>query len=76
MTFTAENEVIRTIWDALAEPLPQNAGGGLHKMLQRIAHDGWASKTDIEDIIFMTDSRLDYSRAIDIEDLTTTFGLP
>lgn len=70
-----EGQTIRAIWDALQRPEPRT-GRSPTTLIRRIADTGWASSTDVEDLLLVLDRRSDPPAVIDVEKLAAALELP
>ena len=67
-------ETLEAFWEALNKPEKKANPITIKKLLDEVIDKGWASLSDVEDILESLDSRL-YNRVLKIEKLCEIFGI-
>lgn len=70
-----EAKTIEAIWQALQRPAPVTSRRS-NTMDKRVAEEGWASDTELEDYLLSQDRRLDPPAVIDLKTLAAALNLP
>ena len=62
MEYIFDSETLQFLWSALRETASAPNQHQAERLSKRIIKKGWAFKSDVEDLLYSLDSRLDYSR--------------